>query len=147
MTQPYLNSNPNHRDLHGIEVDSILHLLVDGEYYQYDSSFLLPQPPKGSLGYGQFLHVDDEWSDRIARIQQANREYEMSDTSTMLSMTDGHTMIADFRLQTQLSLQSRELRRTHEVFEVVIIEWVNYSGHMQMLRFHPWDKVTTVFLR
>ena len=65
----------------------------------------------------------------------------------MLSMTDGHTMIADFRLQTQLSLQSRELRRTHEVFEVVIIEWVNYSGHMQMLRFHPWDKVTTVFLR
>lgn len=116
-------------------------------FYQYDSSFLLPQPPKGSLGYGQFLHVDDEWSDRIARIQQANREYEMSDTSTMLSMTDGHTMIADFRLQTQLSLQSRELRRTHEVFEVVIIEWVNYSGHMQMLRFHPWDKVTTVFLR
>lgn len=116
-------------------------------FYQYDSSFLLPQPPKGSLGYGQFLHVDDEWSDRIARIQQANREYEMSDTSTMLSMTDGHTMIAGFRLQTQLSLQSRELRRTHEVFEVVIIEWVNYSGHMQIATFSSQGQSNNSLLR
>ena len=116
-------------------------------YYQYDSSFLLPQPPKGSLGYGQFLRVDEEWSDRIARIQQANREYEMSDTSAMLSMTEGHSMIADFRLQTQLSLQSRELRRTHEVFEVYLIGWIHYSGPMQMRCSLHWAGAIPVFQR
>ena len=116
-------------------------------FYQYDSSFLLPQPPKGSLGYGQFLHVDDEWSNRIAQIQQANREYEMSDTSAMLSMTEGRTMNTDFRLQAQLSLQSRELRRTHEVFEVNPTGYVNYSGLTHTLFFLYWENRREVSLR
>lgn len=86
-------------------------------YAQYDPSFLLPCAPKSNLGFGQFLHVDDEWSERILEIQRNDREHGISDVSSVL--LEAAPQMTDFRLSAQISLQLQALLRDQpETFQV-----------------------------
>ena len=75
-------------------------------FHQYDPSHLLPKPPKGSIGYSQFLTVDSEWSGRIARIQEVQREFDGSVEDSQISMMiNGQVRPTAFRLPSQLLFQ------------------------------------------
>lgn len=75
-------------------------------FHQYDPSHLLPKPPKGSTGYSQFLVVDSEWSGKIARIQEAQREFDGGVEDSQVSMmVNGQVRPTAFRLPSQLLFQ------------------------------------------
>lgn len=78
-------------------------------FHQYDPSHLLPKPPKGSIGYSQFLTVDSEWSEKIAHLQEARKEFDHDrgdpEESQLSMMAGGQIRPTAFRLPSQLLFQ------------------------------------------
>lgn len=97
---------------------------------QYDSSTLLPPPPKSSLGYTQFVHVDDDWSQHIQHLRDVASS---SDETLLRSDVDGNAQIIDFKLPTQLNLSSANdhvhRRRFHvDLFSSFHSQWPSSQG-------------------
>lgn len=96
---------------------------------QYDSSTLLPPPPKSSLGYTQFVHVDDDWSQHIQHLRDVASS---TDETLLRSDVEGNMQIIDFKLPTQLHLSASDhvhRRRFHvRFFSSFDSQWPSSQG-------------------
>ena len=89
---------------HGLKTGQIikpLYLLLQ-LYAQYDPSIVLPLPPKTNIGYAQFQHIDDGWSEVISLLQRVNQDETMESSAILLDKKK----YIDFRMNSQLFFQS-----------------------------------------